>query len=107
MSKKKNKFKKRKDHKEVKSPVSNQTPRAIDSISEPIDDSDDNESSSPQPNFYKTDKYDHVKKDIKKILFIMSIIILVLIGIYVLSLKTSILNTFGGWVYKILNIQAS
>lgn len=59
-----------------------------------------------EKDIYDTDKYDHVKKDVKKITIILGSIILLLFGIYFLSLKTTYLSTAGNWIYKILNIQA-
>lgn len=111
MSKKKNKFKKNKKRQiaeNIAAPV--RTVELQNPITEPVAEQT---ISAPTPaaadgsDAYHTDKYDHVKNDIKKILVIMLIIILVLIGVYILSLKTEILTTFGNWVYKILNIQAS
>lgn len=54
---------------------------------------------------YMTDKYEHVRKDVKKILLIMSSIIIVLIATYFLNQKTTYLTSLGNWIYKILNIQ--
>ena len=109
MSKKKNKFKKKHQAQyNITSPKT--TEREISPGGEILEEILDNK---PAPtdheledihDAYKTDKYDHVKKDIKKILIIMAIIIVVLIGIYILSLKTTILTSFGDWVYRILNI---
>lgn len=59
-----------------------------------------------EPDIYMSDKYDHVKKDIKKILIIMLSIFIILFGVYYLSLKTTYLASIGDWIYKILNIQA-
>ena len=112
MSKKKNKFKKKhQTQHNISTPLT--VEREISPGGEILEEILDNK---PAPtdheaedlhDVYKTDKYAHVKKDIKKILIIMAIIILALIGIYVLSLKTTIFSTFGNWIYKILNIQVS
>ncbi|MCL5410416.1 MAG: hypothetical protein M1324_01025 [Patescibacteria group bacterium] len=54
---------------------------------------------------YSHNQYDHVKKDVRKIIALIGLIILVFSGIYILGLKTNILSSFGDWVYKIANIQ--
>jgi len=111
MSKKKNKFKKKhqaqhnipsapRDTEKILSPEGELLEEVLDKRPDMIEPEDMHDA-------YKTDQYDHVKKDIKKILIIMVIIIVALIGIYILSMKTSILSSFGDWVYKILNIQVS
>lgn len=107
MSKKKNKFKTNKRH---HSPE--QAPKAI-SPKTVIDSGTDSlilESSPEQnvdiaPDHYDTQKYDYVKHDIKKILIIMGSILIVLFAFYFIELKTTILDTTGNWIYKILNIQ--
>lgn len=110
MSKKKNKFKKKKTHQLNNVLTSNQAVDLANPISESLEE---NFGDTPRPtedvkpDAYKTDKYDHVKKDIKKILVIMLIVILLLVVIYILSLRTSFLGTFGNWLYRVLNIQAS
>lgn len=108
MSKKKNKFKKSKKRQLETISVSNHTSKNMNETGDLLPD--DHESISQpiideKPDVYKTDKYDHVKTDIKKILIIMSIILLALIVIYFIGLKTSFLGTFGDWIYKILNIS--
>jgi len=55
---------------------------------------------------YTHNQYDHVKKDVRKILFIIAIIIIIFIGACILSAKTNVLASFGDWIYKIANIQA-
>lgn len=110
MSKKKNKFKKNKKQQVENVPAANRPVDIANPISEPIADNFDIQqkiNNDEKPDVYKTDKYDHVKKDIKKILIIMLIIVLALFGTYLLSFKTSFLGTFGNWVYELLNIQAS
>jgi hypothetical protein len=59
-----------------------------------------------EPDIYMSDKYDHVKRDVKKILLIMFAILIVLFLTYYVSLKTTYLSSLGNWIYKILNIQA-
>ena len=110
MSKKKNKFKKKhQPHNSIT--LLSEKEKTIRPTGDSLDEVLDYDALPVKPapenlhDVYKTDKYDHVKKDIKKILIIMAIIILALIGIYILSLKTTILSSFGDWVYKILNIQ--
>lgn len=51
------------------------------------------------------EKYLYVRKDIKKILIFVGIIIVLLVGFYFLQTKTSVLNSFGDWIYKITGIQ--
>lgn len=52
-------------------------------------------------------EYAYVKGDIKKILLIFFSIIVFLIAIYIVDIKTTLLSSFGDWIYKILNIQTS
>ena len=107
MSKKKNKFKKNKKHQpenitverasiEISNPTGEPLTDSKPSILEPVLDE--------KEHHYKTDKYDHVKKDINKILIIMFLIVLALVGVYILSLQTTLFDVFGSWVYKVLNI---
>jgi hypothetical protein len=56
---------------------------------------------------YKTDKYAHVKKDIAKILVIMTSILILLLVIYFISLKTTYLTSLGDFIYRISHIQTS
>jgi len=51
------------------------------------------------------DKYGYVRKDIKKILIIMTILVLLLIVSLFVELKTDLFKDFGNWIYKVLNIQ--
>ena len=111
MSKKKNKFKKKHQAKHNIPSAPNETEKIVSPEGELLEEVLDKRPDPVEPedmdDVYKTNKYDHVKKDIKKILIIMGIIILALIGIYILSLKTTFFNSFGDWIYKILNIQVS
>lgn len=52
-------------------------------------------------------EYAYVKKDIKKILLIIFSLVVILIAIYIVGLKTTLLSSFGDWVYEILNIQTT
>ncbi|MEK7097471.1 MAG: hypothetical protein AAB906_01330 [Patescibacteria group bacterium] len=47
----------------------------------------------------------HVKKDVRKIVFIIFLLSLIFIVIYFLGSKTNVLSSFGDWIYKIANIQ--
>lgn len=107
MSKKKNKFKKSKKQ-QADNITSSQSINIANPDCEPIIERESRETvqaKTEAPDVYQTDEYAHVKKDIRKILIIMLIIVIVLIGIYLLSLKTSFLTNFGNWTYKLLNIQ--
>jgi len=111
MSKKKNKFKKKKHHQQNIVAPQIESVKIASQENEPAKEIENNSPTPALPEIpkehesYSSDKYAHVKTDIKKILIIMAIIFLILIGIYILSFKTTFLNTFGDWVYKILNIQ--
>lgn len=50
-------------------------------------------------------QYKYVKKDVKRVLIYVVLMILILAAVYVLSIKTSVFSSFGDWVYKLLNIQ--
>ena len=49
-------------------------------------------------------EYAYVKKDIKKILLIILSLVVILIAVYIVDLKTTLLSSFGDWIYRILNI---
>lgn len=53
---------------------------------------------------YEDKEYLYIRKDIRKILTIMLVIILFTIGLYYLDQKTSYLYQAGDWLYKIFNI---
>ena len=117
MSKKKNKFKKKlnKRHERMFSDAprkSDVTPRTnesddvaqINSEKEKVDV----EVSKKEEELIPAEdiaEYAHVKVDVKKILLIMTIIVVLLLVTYYIDLKTSYLNNIGNWIYKILNIQ--
>lgn len=65
-----------------------------------------NEKIIESENAYKNPEYDHVKKDIKKILLIITILIVLFAGIYVLGEKTNSLKAIGDWIYRVANINA-
>lgn len=48
-------------------------------------------------------KYLHVRKDVKKLLITISILVICLIGAYILGAQTSVLSTIGDWLYKLGN----
>ena len=54
---------------------------------------------------YELHQYDHVRKDIRKILFLLAVITVLFIGASVINSKTSALTSIGDWLYKIANIQ--
>lgn len=49
-------------------------------------------------------QYAYVKKDIKRILLIILLLVIILIAIYVMNAKTTLLSSFGDWIYQVLNI---
>lgn len=114
MSKKKNKFKKSKKRHSPQQNI-NTPSRPQTEVSNAIDSRELEENREIQADnvdqeaddFYGTDKYNHVKKDVVKILIIMAAIVLVIVAVYILNSKTTIFTSFGDWVYKILNIQTS
>jgi uncharacterized membrane protein len=106
MSKKKNKFKKSKRHHLQDQPIKKQMSAVEVKNNSPIVESSASDKVIEAPlDHYDTQKYDYVKHDIKKILIIMVSIIIVLFAFYFIELKTTILDTIGNWIYKILNIQ--
>lgn len=54
---------------------------------------------------YASGQYDHVRKDVKKILFIISILVLIFVAVWLVGAKTNLLTSIGDWIYKIANIQ--
>ncbi len=52
------------------------------------------------------EKYAYVNKDIRKITLYVSLLIVLLVGFFFIGEKTALLNNFGDWVYKVLNITA-
>lgn len=113
MGKKKKKFKNKKLHKGHVN-VSNVTPAKI-SLEKPEEQTIEPVMREErviikeeiETDHYNTDKYDHVKKDVKKILVIMASIIILLLITYFVSLKTHYLNSLGDFIYRITNIQTS
>ena len=109
MSKKNKKFQKKK-HKVAPLAPRHQETTLASTSSEVIesviqDDPAELQEEEKEPDFYETDKYAHVKKDIAKILIIMALIFVILFVAYYLSLRTSIFTSFGDWIYKITNIN--
>jgi len=51
------------------------------------------------------EKYQFVRHDVQRVLLFIGIIAIILVGSYFLNTKTSILNSFGDWIYRIANIQ--
>lgn len=50
-------------------------------------------------------EYAYVRRDVKKILIVMSSVIALLIIAFIISNKTSAFNSMGNWLYNTLNIQ--
>ena len=113
MSKKKNKkFKKNRSVKPAPQEtntnafVSSDPVASEEAVSGKTNDEKITESASPKADDpYSNSQYDHVKKDVKKILFIIAILGIIFIGIYLIGVKTSILSSFGDWIYRVANIQ--
>jgi len=113
MSKKKNKkFKKNRSAKVASQEVNTNTFVSSDPvISEEVISSKTNDKEIAESTSLKADdpylnnQYDHVKKDVKKILFIIIILGVIFAGICLLGAKTNVLNSFGDWIYKVANIQ--
>lgn len=62
-------------------------------------------STSAKINAQSTDEdYSYVKNDLKKIALIYGILLLVLAGIYILSLKTGYVVDISNWLTKILHL---
>jgi len=50
-------------------------------------------------------QYDYVRRDVLKLGLVISILVLIFIAIYFVSLKTSLLQTAGDWIYQISHFQ--
>ena len=116
MSKKKNKkFHRKKGHKiavitqpSVIKKVSTETPDTDILLVETEENQSENleiETASKETDFHDNKEYSHVKKDVKKILFLILVLAIIFVGIYFLGQKTSILIQFGDWIYKTAHIQ--
>ncbi|MFA4996001.1 MAG: hypothetical protein WC536_02545 [Patescibacteria group bacterium] len=112
MSKKKNKkFKKNKSVKSTPQEINTTTFISSDpvvseeSISNGIDNKVTEPTSPKTDDPYSNNQYDHVKKDVKKILFIILILGVLFTGICLLGAKTNVLSSFGDWIYRVANIQ--
>jgi len=108
MSKKKNKkLKKHSGHKASVKPFVNPSLESQE-LSSPISSATVNQTSedrTQETEFYETDKYGYVKKDISKIIIILASLFILLFVFYYFSVKTSIFSGIGDWIYRILNIQ--
>jgi hypothetical protein len=51
------------------------------------------------------EKYKFVRRDVKKLLIVLGILAVILVGIYIINIKTPFLTTVGDWIYKIGNFQ--
>lgn len=51
------------------------------------------------------DEYSYVRKDIRKIIFIMLIIVLLVVVLYFSNQQTAWIPKVGDWIFKLLNIQ--
>lgn len=112
MSKKKNKFKRSKHahpQAQVAAPVTNNAVNLENPEAEPmIQSAVSGAPSSAKPeadDFYSSNQYAHVRRDIKIVLALLVGIIILLFAIYYLGLKTTYLTTFGNWIYRVLNIS--
>lgn len=51
------------------------------------------------------EKYLPIRKDVFKLLMVITILIILFISVYVISQKTTILGSFGDWIYRVCNFQ--
>lgn len=63
------------------------------------------EEETPAETGYNDPMYKDEKKVVTQILLIILFLVLILIGVYFLNQKTTILSSFGDYLYRILNIQ--
>lgn len=49
------------------------------------------------------ERYIPVRRDVRKLLIVLSILAIILVGTYFVGLKTNILSAIGDWLYKIGN----
>lgn len=114
MSKKKNKkLKKKQRHSGYIAPKAVSHPIAAPMPAEEIDVTPDLEekiedkvvAQEPKETGYDDPAYRDEKKVVIKILLIILGLVIILIAAYYINLKTTVLSSFGDWVYKILNIQ--
>lgn len=105
MKKKNKKFKKRNQHAPQPTRIEN-LEKAPTQEEELESVSSEKEHSSQLDEYAElSEKYLYVKKDTKKLLAFIGLAAVFLVAFYLLDSKTSILNSFGDWIYRITNIQ--
>ncbi len=102
MGKKNKKFKKKKQYSAPTQNLSVINDQALKETGSETISSAPKEENSQQ---FEDKEHPYIRTDIRKILFIMIIIILFTIGLYFLDQKTSYLYQAGDWLYKIFNIK--
>ncbi len=119
MSKKKNKFKKKKSHKPSYTVFGNIAPavamteqavstESVASTAETVAPAEIAKSEQLVP-ICEADaddpRYKAMRKDIQKILITFACLGIILVGAYFINSKTTVFDSFGDWIYKIANIQ--
>lgn len=120
MSKKKNKFKKKKSHKPSYTTFGNIAPTApamteqtvsTESVASTAENtmSEEIEKKERLVPIYEAEaddpRYKAMRKDVQKILITFACLGVILAGAYFLDSKTTVLDSFGNWIYRIANIQ--
>jgi hypothetical protein len=107
----------KKNKKKFKRNKFNQSPTSASSVQESMSDASESDVTAPATEAtiksekpmaddpYSNNEYDHVRKDVRKILFIISILALIFVAVWLIGTKTGVLTSFGDWIYKIANIQ--
>ncbi len=60
---------------------------------------------SPSTLSDESHEYDHVRKDVIKILLLMLGIVILIVVLYFIGIESNYLTSIGDWFYKILNIK--
>lgn len=50
-------------------------------------------------------QYQYVRRDVRKLMLTISLLVVLFVGAYFIGTKTSLWQTFGNWIYKIGNFQ--
>ncbi|MEI6498715.1 MAG: hypothetical protein WCO23_02005 [bacterium] len=100
MSKQKNK-----KFKKAKTKISETGPSAVSDNNQNLEMSISAKAITPDKYIDSAAEYTHVRKDIRVILLTILLLAVLIVAVYFLGNKTSILTNFGDWIYKILNLQ--
>jgi len=56
---------------------------------------------SPDETKILNERYTYVRRDVRKLMFVLSVLVILFVATYFLNTKTTVLDNFGDWIYKI------